>query len=128
MMGTRAEFLKLQMRHNHSIGWWLRALSSMLAFEAFYQLCAVRGYRPRHVFLEASLGSLRDRLPGQRGLMIWPRLPLSIRVLNKICPYAYGAHAEFVPYTPEAEARASGRRAEVLEVVSGELRQGRSFK
>ena len=60
--------------------------------------------------------------------MIWPRLPLSIRVLDRII--FPGAHAELVPYTPEAfeAARAAGRRVEFMVVVPGELRYRGSYR
>ena len=104
-------------------------LSIFLAFEAYYQLCALRGYRPRHVLLDSLPESLRAIPPGGRVLLVWPRLPLSVRVLERICPYANGSHAEFAPYTPEAlrGARASGRRAEVIVTAQGELHDGGSF-
>jgi hypothetical protein len=128
-MGKRVEWLKLQMRHGG-----LRRLPLVLfifiSFESYYQLCALLGYRPRHVLLNSSPESLRAIPPGERVMMIWPRLPLSIRMLERVCPYANGSHAEFAPYTPEAlrEARASGRRAEVLVTLQGELHYGGSFK
>ncbi len=104
-----------------------RQLLIFLAFEAYYQLCALRGYKPRHM-LDPSPESLKGLRPGGRILMIWPRLPLSIRVLDRII--FPGAHAVLAPYTPEAleAARASGRRVGFMEVVLGELRHGGSFK
>jgi hypothetical protein len=65
---------------------------------------------------------------GQRLMLIWPRLPLSIRLLDRI--FYWIGHAEIVPYTWEAfeEARASGRRAEVLKIARGELRFGGTLK
>ena len=123
-MGKRVEWLRLQVRYGHI--WILpRALSILLTFEAYYQLCALRGYKPRH-FLDPLPESLRAMRPGGRILMIWPRLPFSIRVLDRII--FPGAHAELVPYTQEAleAARACGRRAEFVEVVPGELRSGGS--
>ena len=128
-MGKRVEWVKWQLRHGRPERLPL-VLSISLAFEAYYQLCALLGYRPRHVLLDPSPESLRAIPPGKRVMMVWPRLPLSIRALERVCPYAYGSHAEFAPYTPEAlrEARASGRRAEIIVTVQGEVRQGRSFK
>ena len=118
-MGKRVEWLKFVMRHGRSRR---RQLLIFLAFEAYYQLCTLRGYRPRHLF-DPSPEWMRAGLAGRRILMIWPRLPLSLRVLDRLFP---GAHAHVVPYTPEAyeAARASGRRAEVTEAVLGELRLG----
>ena len=123
-MGKRVEWLKFLMQYGRNRP---RQLLIFLAFEAYYQLCALRGYRPRHL-LDPAPESFRDMRRGGRILMIWPRLPLTIRVLDRfIFP---GAHAELVPYTPEAfeAARASGRRVEFMEVVLGELHQGGSFR
>jgi hypothetical protein len=53
-----------------------------------------------------------------RYILVWPRLPLSIRVLDRVFPFGRGAHAEHIPYTPELaeEIRGTGRRAEVVEI------------
>ena len=122
-MGERVEWLKLQMRHGRP-GMLPLVHYISLGIEAYYQLCALLGHRPRHVLLDSSPESLRAIPRGARVMMVWPRLPLAIRVLERVCPYAYGSHAEFAPYTPEAirEARASGGRAEVIATVQGELR------
>ena len=128
-MVKRIEWLKLQMRHGRRARLPF-ALLYLLTFESYYQLCTLLGYRPRHVLLDASPESLRAIPPGMRVMMVWPRLPLLLRVLERVWPCAYGAHAELMPYTPEAfeEAVAAGRRAEVLRTVQGELRYGGSFK
>lgn len=127
-MVKRIEWLKLQV-HGRS-GWLPRALYIFLTFEAYYQLCALLGYRPRHVLLDSSPESLRAILPGEHVMMVWPRLPLMIRVLERVWPYAYSAHAEFVAHTPEAEkaARAAGRRTVVVRACRGEFCVGVSFK
>lgn len=124
-MGKRVEWLKFVTRYGRP-GSRTRQLFIFLAFEAYYQICALRGYRPRHL-LDPLPEWTRGMVPGERILMIWPRLPLSIRVLDRIFP---GAHAELVPYTPEAfaAAKASGTRAEVMGFVLGELRHGGSFR
>src|SRR5437763_16957760 len=122
----RIGWLRLQARHGRLEKLPL-ALWCLLVFEPYYWLCTLKGYRPRHVFLEASPEGLRNRPPGERRiLLIWPRLPLSIRVLERICPYADGSHAEFVPYTPEVEAaaRALGRRVVVMKSRMGVLVSG----
>jgi hypothetical protein len=128
-MGKRVAWLQFQLRHGRHERLPL-VLYILLAFEVYYQLCTLLGYRPRHVLLDPSPESLRAIPHGRRVMMVWPRLPLSIRVLERICPYANGSHAEFAPYTPEAlkEVRASGRRAEVIVTVQGELHYGGSFK
>ena len=119
-MGKRVEWLKFVLEHGRNRP---RQLLIFLAFEAYYQLCALRGYRPRHL-LDPPPEALWSRPAGGRVLMIWPRLPLSLRVLDRII--FPGAHAELVPYTAEAAAaaRVTGRRFEVMETVLGELRLG----
>lgn len=127
-MVERVEWLKLQV-HGRP-GRLPRALLTFLTFEDYYQLCALLGSRPRHVLLDSSPESLRAILPAERVMMVWPRLPLLIRVLDRVWPYAYGAHADFVAHTPEAEgtARAAGRRTAVVRTSRGEFRHEGSFK
>ena len=127
-MVKRAEWLKLQVRGRPC--WLPRALFIFLTFEAYYQLCALLGYRPRHVLLDSSPESLRAIRPGGRVMMVWPRLPLLIRVLDRIWPYAYGAHADFVPYTSEAQAAAmaAGRRTVVVRTSGGMFGLHGNFK
>ncbi|MCA1642609.1 MAG: hypothetical protein LC785_11805 [Acidobacteria bacterium] len=117
-MGKRVEWVKSLRRHGRSRP---RQFLIFLVFEAYYQLCTLRGYRPRHL-LDPSPEWMRRAPPVGRVLMVWPRLPPSLRALDRII--FPGAHAELVPYTPEAfeAARASGRRAEVMTAVLGELR------
>jgi hypothetical protein len=128
-MVTRVEWLRLQWQHGSRERLPL-ALTVLLAFEAYYQLCALLGYRPRHALLDASPESLRAIPPGVGVMMVWPRLPPPIRVMERVWPYAYGTLAELVPYTPEAEsaARAAGKRTQVLKTVRGELRSGGSIR
>lgn len=116
-MMSRIEWLKLQKRYGGP-GKLPLSLLVLLGFEAYYQFCSLRGYRPRHALLDPPPEGLRNLPPGEkRVLLVWPHLPLSIRVLEKVCPYADGSHAEFSLYTPEAEAaaRASGRRFAVIK-------------
>ena len=123
-MGKRVEWLKFVMQYGRNRP---RQLVIFLTFEAYYQLCALRGYRPRHI-LDPLPEPLKGIRPGGRILMIWPHLPFSIRVLDRVI--FPGAHAELAPYTPEVfeAARAVGRRVEFMEVVLGELSHGGSFK
>jgi|SRR5215204_1091888 len=125
-MFPRGEWLKLQMRHGRRARLPF-ALFYLITFEAYYQLCALLGYRPRH-FLDPMPKEVRGVRAGERVLLIRPRLPLPIRLLDRIF-YRIG-HAEMVPYTAEAaaSAAASGRHTEVLDVVEGELHAGGSFK
>ena len=125
-MTSRVEWLKLQMRHC-SLWTCCRLAPMFITFEVYYQLCDLVGYRARH-FLEPVPGEISGLRSGDRILIItWPHLPSSIWLLDRIVPFAYLAHAECVPYTPEAEAaaRAAGRRVAVTKVVSGELKVGR---
>ena len=118
-MGKRVSWLRLQGRGGRL--WILpRALFIFLTFEAYYRLCTLRGYKPRH-FLDPLPESLSGVRAGGRVLMVWPRLPLSIRMLDRVI--FPGWHAELVPYTQEAfiAAKASGRRVGFMKVVPGEL-------
>jgi hypothetical protein len=103
------------------------ALCYLVTFEAYYQLCVLLGYRPRH-FLAPLPEGVRGVRAGEHILLIRPSLLRSIRLLDRIF-YRIG-HAEMVPYTAEAAARAaaSGRHTEVLDVVEGELHAGGSYK
>ena len=84
----------------------------------------LRGYPARH-FLDPTPKEIRGLRVGERILLTWPSLPLSIRVLDRVFPYCGMGHAEFAPYTPDAAAaaRASGRRFEVIDVCQGEFRR-----
>jgi hypothetical protein len=123
-MASRAEWLKLQMRHCRL---WAccRLVLMFITFEVYYLLCNLIGYRTRH-FLEPMPAELRSLRVGDRILITWPHIPTSIWLLDRIVPFAYMAHTECVPYTPEAEmaARRAGRRVEVTDVVAGEFKAG----
>jgi len=123
-MFERMEWLKLQVRHGRRARLPF-ALLYLLTFEVYYQLCTLLGHKPRH-FLDPFPDNLRGLKPGDRYLIVWPHLPLLIRVLDRIYP----GHLEFAPYTPGAvaETRAKGRRKEVGVVRAGVLRSGGSFK
>ncbi len=122
-MGRRVEWLKLVTRHRRLRDRLRQALlvSSLLAFEAYYVLCRLRGYPARH-FLDPSPAVLGGLVAGDKYIVHWPPLPPSIRLLDRVF-YQIG-HAEFTPYTPEAAERikASGRRMKILAVEWGELR------
>jgi hypothetical protein len=125
-MISRVEWLETVMRYGERKlrGWQVLFL---IAFETYYQLCKLRGYRPRH-FLDPRAPRGKVLPPDTRRMLIWPRLPLSIRLLNRIFPEGRIAHAECVPYTPEAvaAARASGHSIALLDTVQGELKAVRS--
>jgi hypothetical protein len=96
---------------------------SAVTFEGYYQLCKLLGYPTRH-FLEPVPEEIRDMRPGERILLVWPHLPLHIRMLDWV--FSRAGHADWVPYTTEAEerARASDRRTMIIIVKAGELRVG----
>jgi hypothetical protein len=124
-MGKRLDWLNFVIRYRRPKG----QILIFLAFEVYYQLCTLRGYRPRHL-LDPMPEEVRTKPAEQPILSVWPRrLPLSIRALNRIFPFG-GYHVELVPYTPEAAAaaKASGRRAEIVQTVQGELRFAGSSK
>lgn len=128
-MIERGEWLRFQLRHGRRKRLPF-VLFVFVSFEMYYQLCGLLGYRPRHVFMDSVPESLRAIPPGRQIMLVWPRLPLLIRILERVCPYAYGSHAEFAPYTPEAarEAQTSGGRAQLLRRVKCELRSGGTFR
>lgn len=122
-MINRVEWLRFQVHYGQTRALPLKLLL-FLTFEVYYVLCRLRGYRPRHVFLESLPERLRVRPSGERRiLLIWRRLPLPIRVLERTWPCAKYSHAEFFPYNVETEAaaRASGRRTAIIEYTEGQL-------
>ena len=123
-MGIRVAWLKLISRHGLSAS-CARQFLIFLAFEVYYGLCMLRGYPARH-FLDPLPEQTRAMRAGERVMLTWPSLPLSIRVLDRIFPYGRFGHVEFAPYTPDAAAaaRASGRRVEFLDISQGELSVG----
>jgi hypothetical protein len=124
---SRIEWLKWRMSFGSRKG-RARQLKLFLAFEVYYQLCKLRGYGVHH-FLEWQGKPVPEgALPAAgRYILVWPRLPLSIRLLDRVFPFGRAAHAEHIPHTPEIaeEIRRAGRRAEVVE-IRYELRCGDS--
>jgi hypothetical protein len=96
-----------------------RQLKLFLAFEVYYQLCKLRGYGVNH-FLEWYGKPMPEGAQPMEGkyIRVWPRLPLSIRLLDRIFPFGRDAHAEHIPYTPDRaeEIKGTGRRAEVVDI------------
>lgn len=96
-----------------------RQLKLFCAFEVYYQLCKLRGYRVNH-FLEWQGKPIPEGAHPAAGryILVWPRLPLSIRLLDRVFPFGRHAHAEHIPYMPDTaeEIRRTGRRAEVVEI------------
>jgi hypothetical protein len=95
-----------------------------LTFEVYYGLCKLRGYQPRH-FLDPMPAGLKECRAGDKYVVVWPPLPFSIRLLDRIFPFG-SSHTEFMPYTSEAaeKIKASGRRAEVRVIQPGVFRAG----
>lgn len=95
-----------------------RQLRLFFTFEVYSQLCKLRGYPVPH-FLEAR------SLPAGQYILVRPRLPLSIRLLDKIFSFGKWEHAEYVPYTATVaeEMKNAGRCIELIE-ISYELNTG----
>lgn len=122
-MGKRVEWLKLVMRHSRPKT-RPHQLLIFLTFETYYGLCKLRGYQPRH-FLDPVPAEIKGCRAGDRYIVVFPILPFSIRLLNRIFPFG-SSHAEFMPYTDEVaeKIKASGRRAEVGVIQPGVFRAG----
>jgi hypothetical protein len=124
---SRIEWLKWRMSFGSRKS-RAQQLKLFLAFEVYYQLCKLRGYRVNH-FLEWQGEPIPEGAQPATGkyILVWPRLPLSIRLLDRIFSFGRDAHAIHIPYTPETEEeiRGTGRRAEVVE-IRYELRFGGS--
>ncbi|HZG51335.1 MAG TPA: hypothetical protein VEZ40_04290 [Pyrinomonadaceae bacterium] len=105
-----------------------RQLRLFLAFEVYYQLCKLSGYGVNH-FLEWQGKPVPEGAQPMEGkyILVWPRLPLPIRLLDRLFRFGRLAHAEHIPYTPEMaeEIKSTGRRAELVE-IRYELRSGGS--
>jgi hypothetical protein len=121
---SRIDWLKLliQFGNRKTRG---RQILFLIIFEIYYQLCTLRGYRPRH-FIEPLPDDVRKLSVGDRVLLIWPHLPLSIRLLDRVFPYGRYSHAKYVPYTIEAAnaAKASGLHITTVYMVPGEFKVG----
>lgn len=111
---SRVEWLKLAARRGGPAR-RARHVLFFLTFETYYLLCALLGHRVRH-FLDPLPERLRT-MPAGRYVVIWLRLPLTLRLLDRLLPYERAVRAEYVPYTAEAEVRASGRRASVVDTA-----------
>ena len=125
-MGKRVEWFKWIIHYRTpKIRVW--QISLVFAFEVYYQLCKLRGYPVTHILEGFGKPASGEVKPGKgKYILIWPRLPLSIRLLDRISPFGRYAHAEYIAYTPEKaeEIRKSGQRMALMEirVVWGELR------
>ncbi len=106
----RIEWLKWVMRYGRPKS-RARQIGLLLIFEVYYQLCKLRGYRVEHIL------KMKSR-PAGKYLLVWPPLPLSIRLLDKLFPFGRAAHAEYVPYALETaeEMKKMGRRTEIIEI------------
>ena len=123
-MGKRVEWFKWIIRYRTPKA-RVKQINLVLAFEVYYQLCKLRGYPVTHVLDDFGKRVPEGGTPGKY-ILVWPRLPLSIRLLDRIFPFGRDAHAEYIAYTPEKaeEIRKSGQRMALVEikVVWGELR------
>ena len=117
----RLDWLKLNLRRGRPTRVRARVLRRFVAFEFYYWLSSLLSNRPRH-FLDPMPAELRGLRAGDRYLVIWPSLPLLIRLLDRIF-YPTG-HATFAPYAPETAERAKseGRRTVVQTVMPGVFR------
>ena len=115
---SRIEWLKWRMSFGSRKS-RARQLKLFLAFELYYQLCKLRGYGVHHFLAWQGKPVPEGAQPAAgKYILVWPRLPFSIRLLNRIFPFGRDAHAERIPYTPEIaqEMRDTGRHAEVVEI------------
>jgi hypothetical protein len=111
---SRIEWLKLVMQYGQPKN-RARQFLLLIIFESYYQLCK---------FLDPLPEDVRSLSVGDRILLIWPRLPLSIRLLNRIVPFGRVAHATYLPYSTEADvaARRRGRRTAAVYITPGEFK------
>lgn len=121
---SRIEWIKFVMQYGRPET-RARQFLLLIVFEVYYHLCTLRGYRPRH-FLEPLSKDVMSLYPGDPVLLTWPRLPLSVRLLDRIIPFGSSAHAEIMPYTAEADAaaRRMGRRTATIYMAPGEFKAG----
>ena len=117
-MGKRVEWFKWII-HYRMLKVRVQQISLVFSFEVYYQLCKLRGYPVTHV-LERWGSPAPEGAKSREGkyIAVWPRLPLSIRLLDRIFPFARYYHAECIDYTPERaeEIKQSRRRAELVEI------------
>jgi hypothetical protein len=119
-MVRRLDWLKLNMRRGRPTRVRARVVCHFLAFEFYYWLCRLLGYRPRH-YLDYPVAGVQGLRAGDKYLVIWPRLPLTIRLLDRI--FSPTGHARFAPYSSAAaeDAGSKGRRMAVMTVRAGVL-------
>jgi hypothetical protein len=88
-----------------------KQLRLFFIFELYSLLCKLRGYPVPH-FLESR------SLPAGQYILVRPRLPFSIRLLDRIFPFGKWEHVEYVPYTAKVaeEMREAGKRIEFIEI------------
>jgi hypothetical protein len=110
----RIEWLKWIIHHGRKTR--AKQIGTVFAFEVYYQFCKLRGYKVDHILEEKFL-------PAGKYILLKPRLPLSVRLLNRIFPFGKDAHAKYIRYTPEIaeEMKKAGRHVEGIE-ISYELR------
>lgn len=107
----RVEWLKWVARYGNPRTRW-RNVGRFLAFE-FYSLgCMLSGYRIAHWLEE------KPPRPAGRYLRVVRPAPLAVRMLDRLFPFGEESHADYVPFTGEAErvARGAGGRVKVVEI------------
>jgi hypothetical protein len=119
---TRAGWFELTMRYGNRKRRGREVLKFVI-FEAYYQICKLSGY-PAHHFIDPLPHEVMEVIR-EGAMIVWPPLPLWIRLLDRIVPNASAAHGDWLPYTPQAEkaARESGCRVGLVEYVRGEFRK-----
>ncbi len=109
---NKTEWLKwIMFEHPGSLKHRANQLRLFFTFELYSLLCKVRGYPVSH-FLESR------SLPAGQYILVRQRLPISIRVLDKIVPFGKWEHVEYVTYTKTVveEMRKLGKRIELIEI------------
>ena len=87
-----------------------------IKFEIYYQLCRLRGYPVRHFIDQSRSPMMTVMRANEKYFMVWPDLPLSIRLLDKLFSFE-DFHAKCRPYSAqlEDELKISGKRARLFK-------------
>src|SRR5256885_7684086 len=81
----RVEWLKWMMTYRRPKT-RAQQIGRFFIFELYYQLCKLRGYKVEHILKIKPL-------PAGKYILVWPPLPVSIRLLDEIFPFGRDAHA-----------------------------------
>jgi hypothetical protein len=120
---SRIEWLKWRMSFGSRKS-RARQLKLFLAFEVYYQLCKLRGYGVNHFLAWQGKPTPEGAQPMEgKYIRVWPHLPLSIRLLDRVFPFGRDAHAEHIPSRPTGRkrlgARADARRSWTIRYELG---------